>query len=511
MESIIALDVGTTAVKAALFSGKRLAMKGLVIREYTLLTPSHGMIEIDPEEYWNNAVSAIRQLMSQTCADYKSITAIVCTTQGETLIPVDKNANALDHAIVWLDSRAKTESDYIKKMYSKEQFFDITGIPEVTAYCPVAKLLWLKNNKPQVYENAYKIVLLEDYLISRMTGNFVSNPALMCSTGYFNIKSEAIWDDILEKCGIDKAKIPEVLPCGTKAGALKPEVAKCLGLPAYVTVATGAMDQVAAAVAVGNTHSGIVSEMTGTCLVVAATCKSSFGERWRPFYVYCHALKGKHLAICCSQTAGIIYKWFRDEFCGDLLQKGKNGFVQMDRLAASEPPLSNGVILFPHFTGMQVPISDPFVRGVFFGVGLNTGRASFLRAIMEGVGYMLQENIELLQQLGISVEKIFSSGGGAKSTLWNQIKADITGIQVFTLDSSEETALLGAAILGSVACKIHPDIETALAAIHLEQKSYNPDEERVRLYKNGYKRYRMMYERFSDIFHTDEIAYEYER
>lgn len=497
MKYLLTLDVGTTAVKAGVFS-QELYPEGFVIKEYTLYTPEKGIVELDPKIYWESAADAIREVVELSKINTYDIAAITCTTQGETLIPVDKEGNPLRNAIVWLDSRSEKESEYITKEFTKEIFYSVTGIPEVSPLCPISKVLWLKNNQPGIYEQAHKILLLEDYLIMKFTGRFVSNPALMCSTGYFNITENVLWMGMLDYCGIDPGKFPEVLPSGTKAGGLTSEAAAACGLREGITVSTGAMDQVASAVGSGNILSGMVSETTGTAQVVAATCSMPDLGRWTPVTVYSHAIKGKYLLINYSQTAGIILKWFRDEFCKDLMSSGGNAFNAMDRIAEGIAPLSNGLVLFPHFTGMQIPEVNPRTRGVFFGVGLDTGRGHFIRAIMEAVGYMLRENIEALDVIGVKPKSIFSLGGGAKSHLWSRIKADICNMEIVSLDRDESTSI-GAAILGGLASGLFDSIDNACRLLD-RKGSIKPDVDTVRIYESGYIRYKEMYESFKGLF-----------
>jgi xylulokinase len=492
MKGMISLDVGTTAVKAALFT-ENLEFRGLSIREYTLLTPSPEMLELDAAVYWDNTVLAVRELLSKTGFPVQDIAVITCTTQGETFIPVDKNANPLANAVVWLDSRAQEEGNYIASQYTKEAFYAKTGIPEVNAYTPVAKLLWFKKHKNEIYQKTCKFLLLEDYLIARFSGVFVTNPSIMCSTGYLDIASGQTWTEILEFCGIDPGKIPDIIPCGAVAGALKAEAAELLGLPAGIIVSTGAMDQAAAAIGSGNIREGILAETTGTAMVVTTTTDRPRTEPWKPVCVYTHGIAGKFLNIIVVQAAGIVYKWFRDTFCADL--PGPDQFAQMDKLAMAEPPGSKGLLLYPHFTGTQFPLTNNKIRGSFVGVGLDTNRGCFLRAIMESIAYALRECIEFLE---IPEREIRSLGGGSKSSLWNQIKADITETDVSTM-KVEEASLLGAALLGGTAAGVFSDMETICAGLS-QSRVFKPNPSPRDVYNKAYGKYKQLYSGLESFF-----------
>ena len=494
MHYFLTLDVGTTAVKAGLFS-EQLESLAFAIEEYTLLSSKTDFVEMVPDEYWQKMKTAVGKVLSKSGVDRSKILSITCTTQGETLIPVDKEGNALSNAIVWLDARAKKEAAAISARFDDMTLYSITGLPEINGYCPVAKILWLKNNLPDIYNAAAKFLLLEDYLIYRLSGQYGTNPALICSTGYFNIHNDELWHEMLAYCDIPESKFPEILPSGKVVGRLLAEVADELGLSTNTVVTTGAMDQVASAIGSGNFTVGTIAETTGTAQVVAATCEKVVPQTYSSVTIYRHAVEDKFLKIAINQSAGIAYKWFRDEFCLDLKQVEGNAFDLMGELAAEAPVLSRGLTFFPHLTGMQFPRSDESLRGVFFGVGLDTNRGCFIRSIMEGVGYMLRESIEAM---GLDADTVISLGGGAKSRLWTQIKSDICGIKIAVLENDESTSL-GAAVIGGVALGVFENFEEARDHI-LRKSEFIPDRENHRIYEKGYAEYKEMAQAFSPLF-----------
>ena len=491
MKGMIALDVGTTAVKAAIIT-EDLNIIGLSIKEYTLSAPSPEIVELDSRMYWDNAVEAVKELLAQTKFPPGNIISITCTTQGETFIPVDKNGDALFNAVVWLDSRANDEGNFIAEKFPKEAFYAKTGIPELNGYTPIAKLLWFKNNKADIYNKTHKFLLVEDFLIARLSGVYISNPSIMCSTGYFDIVNLQIWNEILDYCGIDRQKIPDIAPCGSIVGTLSENAAASLGLPAGISITTGAMDQVAAAIGSSSVEEGIVVETTGTALVVTTSIKHPDIKNWKPVCVYTHGIQGKYLNVLVIQTAGMLYKWFRDTFCSDL--QG-NRFEEMNKLAAADPPGCRGLLIYPHFTGTQFPLTNNKIRGSFIGVGLDSTRGSFLRAIMESIACTLRECIEFIN---VRPDEIRSLGGGSKSSLWNQIKADVTGTAISTMNI-EEASLLGAAILGGCAKGIYLSPEAACA--NLEKNNlFQPNMENKAVYDAVYQRYKQLYPALEVLF-----------
>lgn len=494
MRFLLTLDVGTTAVKAGLFS-ENLDALAFAIKEYTLLTPKTDFIEMQPGTYWEKTKEALGEVLSSAAQDPADIVSITCTTQGETLIPMGRNGEALSNAIVWLDARARTEAEFIASRFDKNSIYTKTGLPEINGYCPISKVLWIKNNQPDIYAEVDKFLLLEDYLVYKLCGKYATNHALMCSTGYFDINTDRLWEDALAYCEIAPDKFPESFNSGTIVGKILPQVAAALSLSPETMVTTGAMDQVASAIGSGNTSIGTVTETTGTAQIIAATCEKQAPTEWTPVTLYRHAVEDKFLKIVINQTAGIAYKWFRNEFCIDLLGAAEDPFDRMAALAANEPALSRGVTFFPHMTGMQFPQSDESVKGVFFGIGLDANRGSFIRAIMEGVGYMLRESIE---EMRLQPDHIISLGGGAKSRLWSQIKADICATTI-TIPENVESTSLGAAIMGCVALGIFTDFEAAGGHITQKQK-FSPNADSHTIYNKGYAEYKEMYAAFSPLF-----------
>ena len=270
MKYLITLDLGTTSVKTSIYD-HNLRLVSHFNEEYQLIAESNNIIELEAETYWNAVKNGIKNACAMGGVDGGDIYSVTVTTQGETLIPVDREGVALRNAIVWLDGRAAKESKYISGKFSAQEFYSVTGVPECTGFCPVSKLLWIKNNEPEIYEKTDKFMLLEDYVIMRLTGKFVSEKSLLSTTGYFDIVSDSIWQEMLDFIQIDADKIPEAMECGRVVAEITSFAAREIGLSPKTLVTTGAMDQTAAAVGAGNIVPGIITETTGTALGIAAT------------------------------------------------------------------------------------------------------------------------------------------------------------------------------------------------------------------------------------------------
>lgn len=487
----IVLDVGTTAVKASVID-PIFRIVGYSAKEYRLETKG-GLVELNPEKYTAAAAVCIREALQTT--DKCEIKGIVVTTQGETIIPVDASGNALCKAIVWLDNRAERQAKMIEKLVDEDVFYERTGIPRCNGLCPISKLLWIKEEAPEVYEAARYFLLLEDYLIYWLSGVFATEKSLMSTTGYYDIRKDELWIELLEKTGIDQGKFPPVYECGETIAKILPERAEQLGISKEVFVVTAAMDQVCAALGAGNCVPGKITETTGTAMCIGATIDEFPSRMPYRVPVYRHFASEKYLLVSVCMTAGIILKWFKDTFCAEeqrtAERKGKSVYKVLDDMAAQSEPMSGGVTLLPYFSGMLQPYELPEIRGSFRGIGLNNTKADFVRGIMEGVGFILRENLEMIEQVsGKKAERIVSMGGAAKGECWCQLKADITGSKILSSQQPETTSI-GAAALAAVALKDYESVEQAIQAIPVSRKEYKPREKNVVLYEKGYCQYRI--------------------
>jgi len=483
------MDIGTTSVKVSILDSAFKAVSHDRM-EYLLITDG-ATVEMQPAVYWQALEQSATRVLS-TC-DRQKITGITVTTQGETMIPVDNNGVPVGNAVVWLDNRAEKQAREIRGIISEEEFYQNTGVPECNGLCPVSKLLWFKQNRPEEYERTKYFLLLEDYIIYLLTGRFITEKSLLSTTGYFNLNTDGIWTELLDKLGLDARKIPPAAACGQNIGEILPAISRAWQLSPDVKIISGAMDQVCSAIGAGNILSGKVTETTGTSLCLGATrIKQEICTKYR-LPVYRHYTSELQLLLPVCMTAGMAVKWFKDTFCEqEIILAGSTGasvYDLLDELAKESPPLANGVIMLPYLSGSLQPYHSPQVRASFHGIGLNTTRGDFMRSILEGIGYMLKENIILLEKTcGIRIENIISMGGGAKSSLLLEIKSNIANLS-FEADAQSETTSQGAAMLCAVGLGVYGNLEAALSVVEREVTVFHPEKETAELYKAGFERY----------------------
>lgn len=464
MKYLLGIDVGTTSLKAALFDENAVCVKA-VTKDYTL-SVSGDFVEFDAESYWTLAKEAIDEISAEF-----PIYALAIDTQCETMIVTDEDGTPLRKAIVWLDNRAAKEADAIKAHFGEKRVYEITGQPEITATWPSAKLLWIKNNEPEVFGKIKKVFLLEDYLLYRLTGRFITEPTLQSSTIYFDIKKKLWWQEMLDFVGIERDILPEVIPCGTVVGEFD-----------GIKVVTGAIDQIAGAIGAGVVKKGVISEMTGTTMVVFVP--SDEVPEYNPdSKTPCHInFDGKYCLLAWTPTAGIALKWFKNNFCENF------SFKELDGLAEKVPEGSAGLTFLPYLCGATMPKYNPDARGVFCGITMEHTRGHFVRSILESVACMLKGSLDYIKA---ECDEIRTMGGGAMSPLWCQIKADMTGKTFVTL-KNDETACLGSAILAGAATGVFQSVEKAVEIAVTPNKVYKPS---GKDYTDCYKRYQSLDEK----------------
>jgi len=500
MTFLLALDAGTTSLKAGLFQpdGRCLAS---ALQEYTLISHSAEEAEVDPETYWKAACQTIRSVLSTSGVNAADVAGMAVSSQGETTIALDHAGRPLRKALVWLDNRASEEAQYLKEQLGDEVYAH-TGIPDVIPTWTACKILWIKRHEPEIFAKAGKFLLVQDYLIYRLTGRYVTDGSISCTSLLFDIVEHKWWGKCLAAVGIPEGKLAKVQLPGSVAGPLTETAAAELGLATRTAVICGGMDQSVGAIGAGNIKAGIVSETTGAALTVQASIPHPMADKTGQTPVYEHSVSGEYLFVPVCPTAGIAYKWFKDQFGSEeILQaekEGLNAYEVLNRLAEKAPAGSDGLIMLPHMMGAYSPDINPDQRGVYCGFTLHHQREHFVRALLESVAFLLRRNLELIERSGVKINEVRSTGGGSRGTLWNQIKADVCNVPIVLL-VNEDTALVGDAILAGVACGVFTSIPEGVAAMVTLKETVKPGKD-VAVYEESYRRYCDLDRTLSDYF-----------
>jgi len=487
---LLGLDAGTTSVKAALFDNRGVCL-GIGREEYQLSTPSAEQAELDAEIYWQSSVNAIHTAAQAAGVAPAQVRAIAVSSQGETTIPLNAQGVPLRPALVWLDNRSHSQAQWLTSHFDSQEVYEVTGVPEITPTWSACKILWIRQNEPKIFEQVNKYLLVKDYLVYRLTGEFVTDGATACTSLLYDIRQHQWWPKMLDAVGISSNQLPAITRPGEAVGKLSASAAQALGLEKQTLVINGGMDQAVGAIGAGSVTSDVISETTGAALAIQMTTPYPDMRSENRIPLYVHSLPGLYLFVPVLPTGGMAFKWFRDTFGESEIQaareSNRDAYDLLTEIAARVTPGSDGLVMLPHLMGAFSPEENPAARGVFSGFTLGHGKGHFVRAILEGVAFNLRQILVAMNEAGFHFSEVRTSGGGARSPLWNQIKADVCGLPIVTL-ANEETALLGDAILAGTACGVFSSIFEACAQMVAIKQRILPGAQRT-AYERPYQQF----------------------
>jgi xylulokinase len=417
--------------------------------------------------------------------DPADIEGVGLTGQMHGLVLLDRYGEVLRPAILWNDQRTAAECDHIRQRLGKERFIQITGNDALTGFT-APKILWVRNNEPDVYAQVKQVLLPKDYVRCRLTGEYAVDKAGGAGTVLFDLKRRDWSGEVLDALEIDPTWLPPTFEGTAVTGRITPQAAELTGLKAGTPVVGGGGDQSAAAVGTGTVAEGIVSVSLGTSGVVFASVDQPMIEREGRLHAFCHAVPGTwHLMGVMLSAAGSL-RWYRDA-----LAPG-TGFDELVGPAAAIEPGSDGLFFLPYLTGERTPYPDPLARGAFIGLTVRHTQPHLTRAVLEGVAFGLRDSFELMKVVGLAhITQVRITGGGAKSALWRQILADVFQVELVTVNTAEGAAY-GAALLAATGAGIFPDVAAACAAtIRITGRTAPATASAV--YQEVYPQYRELY------------------
>jgi xylulokinase len=453
---LVGLDVGTTGLKALAVSPEGEVLRRATV-EYPLSVPRPGWAEQDPEDWWQAAETALASLGVDPAG-------IGLSGQMHGLVALDAEKRVLRPAILWNDQRTAAECAEIEERIGLERLIGLTGnraLPGFTA----PKLLWLRANEPETYEQIAHVLLPKDYVRLRLTKELTTDVADASGTLLFDVAGRRWSDEVLDTLEVPREWLPPVRES---------------------TDIAGAGDQAAGALGVGVDEPGPVSVVLGTSGVVFAPLSTFATDPKGTAHVFCHAVPAIWHAMGVMLSAGGSFRWFRQALAAG------EPFARLDAEAESWPPGSDGVLFLPYLAGERTPHADPDARGAFVGLALQHDRGALVRALLEGVAYGLRDSLELLRALGCRVDVGRVSGGGAQSALWLRIVASVLGVPLERTEV-DEGAAYGAALLAGVAAGLFADVPQAVGACVRVRETIEPDPEWTKVYAEGYERYRALY------------------
>ena len=500
--SILGLDIGTTGCKAMVFAADG-AVLSQARREYTIQTPRPAWAEQDAEQVWALAWQCLREAIAAAPSDPPVALALSC--QGEAVIPVDAAGRALRPAILGMDTRTTAENGWLAETFGAGELFRRTGMPLHTINT-LPKLLWLQRHEPALWRDAHQFLLYEDFFLRRLGGEAVISTCLASRTQMMNLLSGDWDDEILAQCAIERRRLARPAPvAGGVVGRLRPDLARDLGLSGELLLVSGGHDQACAALGSGVIRPGLAMVSTGTAEVVeVAMASPALAPSLRDggISVYRHVVPGLYVAMTLNHSGGLLLRWFRDTLGRwEMEQAATSGADAYDLLLRDAPPGPTGLLLLPHFAGSGTPTLDVHSKGAILGLTFATTKAEIAKAALEGLTLELRTNLDLLRAAGVEIAELYAVGGGARSALWLQLKADICTVPL-RVPAVTDAACLGAALLAGTAAGIYTDLATAVQRTVRWRSRILPDPATVAAYDARFSLFRQAYPLLADLLHA---------
>lgn len=494
MALLLGIDLGTSGTKTVLFDEKGTALSSHTV-EYPMYQPHNGWAEQDPTDWWNATCEGIRAVLTKSGADPRDVAGVGISGQMHGLVMLDKDGNVLRNSIIWCDQRTSAQCEQMTNILGRERLIQITANPAMTGFT-ASKILWVRENEPEIYAKCAHILLPKDYVRYCLTGEFATEVSDAAGMQLMDVAGRCWSDEVLEAFDIDKSLLAKIYESPDVTGTVTNAAAAATGLARGTIVVGGAGDNAAAAIGTGVVRAGNAFTTLGTSGVVFAVSDSVSIDPQGRVHTFCAAVPGKWTTMSCTLAAGLSLRWMRDVCCaGEVLEAEKQGvdpYVVMGALAEKTPLGADGLIYLPYLMGERCPHPDPDARGVFFGLSAMHTRGHLIRSVMEGVAYSQTECVDVFREMGVPINEMMACGGGAKSPFWRQILSDQYNVPVTTLKVDEGPAL-GVAILAGVGAGLYSSVEEGADALVKKGTAIAPDIARhdrymdyLGLYKNLY-------------------------
>lgn len=481
------LDIGTTGCKIALYD-ENARLLDTFYNEYDAIH-SDGTHEID----FGNVREGVLKLLRQAVSQYR-LSALGVTSFGETFALLDENDNVLAPSMLYTDPRGEKECAQLCDLLSAERLTLLTGVKPHPMYS-ISKLMWFKNNRPELWSECKRVLLGEDFIVYSLTGKAQIDYSLAARTAAFDIEKKCWIKEIFDAAGINVALMSSAVPSGTVAGEITESIKKTLGIDYSFTVVNGCHDQITAMVGAGVFDSTTAMDGTGTveCIPVLLENKPLVTEFYEYGYSVVPFINGSYACYAFSFTGGATLKWFRDNFAEleakEAQKNGKNVYAELDKAVSEEP---TGILVLPHFAGAATPYMDNASKAAFVGITLETDKHALYKALMEGTSYEMLLNFDKMRSLTGDIEILKATGGGAMSDVWLQIKSDILGMDIVALDCKEVGAA-GTAALAGKAIGAYNDIKETVSLMAKTRKVFTPNAQKHEKYFTLYKKYKNLY------------------
>jgi len=481
----LGMDVGTSGTRAVLVDEKGRVVSSASEEHAPFRTPHPGWAEQDPEDWWRAAVIAIKGALAAAPEPKQPIAGVGLTGQMHGAVLLDKDGAVLRPSLIWCDTRTQPQCDWLTKEIGYGRLIELTCNPALPNFT-LTKLLWVKEHEPEIFARTAHILCPKDYVRFRLTGAYAIDVQEASGTLLLDVTHRRWSAEVAAASGIPLDWLPDLYESPQVCAAISEEAAGLTGLKHGIPVVAGAGDQGAGAVGMGILQPGSVSATIGTSGVVFAATAAPIKDPKGRLHTFCHAVPGRWHVMGVTQSAGLSFRWLKETFfAGD-------NYDNLTAAASKVSPGSDGLEWAPYLLGERTPHLDPAVRAAFAGITTTHTAAHFVRAVLEGVAYSLQDTFALFAALGIPVSGIRLGGGGARGPLWRQIQAAVYGHAVETL-TAEEGGAFGAALMAGVGAGAWPDLDAACAAGITVAERIEPNPAWLTAYAAGYEKWRKLY------------------
>jgi len=496
---LMGVDVGTTGVKAAVFDtqGK---LFGYSFHEYDVICEKPGLAEQDAELVWRLTKEVMAAAATQAGGD---IAAISLSTQGDAVIPMDRQRRALCYAQLGMDYRGTSETLEISTKLSDRHIFNTTGM-RPHPMNSIIKVMWFLHNAPELQDRVWKFTTYADFILAKMGSDEPVIDLTMASRSMGLTLTTSEWSpEILKAVGIDSSLLSQPVLSGTVVGELDPALCTELGIRRGVKLVAGGHDQSCAALGAGIVHENIALDSHGTAEVVSTAFKKTRTDdvMYESYYpCYRHTVRGMYFTFGLNHTAGILMKWYRDNLgLAEVQEAERRGERPFEQIAKTATPGPSPLLVLPHFNGSGTPTCDINSKGAILGLTMSSTRQDIAKGIMDAVAFELRINLETMKKTGIDIRNLLCVGGGARSPIDLQLKADVTGLLVSTL-KIREAACLGASILAGMGTGAFSSEQEATSYVK-NDRTYEPDEKMHERYNEKYCIYNELYDTIKEINH----------
>ena len=495
MSYMLGIDTGTTGTRSMIVRADGLVMAASTVAHRPMEMPKPGWAEQDPEDWWHAARGSIRGAMRQANVKGDDIAAVGLSGQMHGVVLLDEAGAVIHPALIWCDQRSQNQCDEITSRVGAKRLIQLSSNPAVTGFS-APKILWVRQNKPRAYGKIAHFLLPKDFVRFRLTGEFATDVSDASGTLLFDVANRCWSAELVSLLGIESSFLPRAYESTEISGQISRSAGALTGLKEGNPVVAGGGDQACGAVGAGIVSSGATAATIGTSGVIFTCTDAPMLDPLGRVHTFCHAVPRKWHLMGVTQGAGLSLRWFRDHLGAEEVREAKRSNLDPYELIVKQaeriPPGSGGLVFLPYLMGERTPHLDAQARGTWFGLTASHNRGHLIRSILEGVAFSLRESLEIFRDLGISIEQIRATGGGARSPLWRQIQADAYGQELVTMQQSEGSAF-GAALLAGVGGRIYSSVfeaTTAVIRIH-ERIVANPIH--VATYNRAFKIYRDLY------------------